>query len=298
MKRHWEYEKMASNDDGWIDLHIHSTASDGTLSPEQILKMARDLNLRAISITDHDTIRGSLEAYHHRKPQDVEFLSGVEISTAFQGNTLHILGYLIDLKDPALSKTLSILQKARKERNPRIIQKLQQLGIALTYEEVEEIADGGEVGRPHIAEVLVRKKAVRSIDEAFQKYLGTNCPAYVDKYRLQPTEAINLITDAGGIPVLAHPFTIKTDSDTELDKIIAELISNGLKGIEVYYSEHTDLQVSLYKRIAQKYNLLMTGGTDFHGTRKAAVHMGVGKGNLRIPYRLVKELKAYKTVHG
>jgi predicted metal-dependent phosphoesterase TrpH len=259
--------------------------------------MARDLNLRAIAITDHDTIKGSIEAHHHRTPQDAELLSGVEISTAFQGNTLHILGYLIDLQDPALSGTLSVLQKARKERNPKIIQKLQQLGIAVTYEEVENIADGGGMGRPHIAEVLVRKKAVRSIDEAFQKYLGANGPAYVDKYRLQPAEAIRLIADAGGIPVLAHPFTIKTGSDKELDKIIVELVSKGLKGIEVYYSEHTALQVSLYKRIAQKYNLLITGGTDFHGARKAAVHMGVGKGNLRIPYRLVKVLKAYKTAH-
>ena len=121
-------KKTCSNNDGWIDLHIHSTASDGTLSPPQILTMARDLNLRTISITDHDTIKGSIEAQHHRTPEDVELLSGVEISSAFQGNTLHILGYLIDLEDPALSRTLSVLQNARKERNPKIIQKLQQSG--------------------------------------------------------------------------------------------------------------------------------------------------------------------------
>jgi predicted metal-dependent phosphoesterase TrpH len=290
-------KKAGSNDDEWVDLHIHSTASDGTLSPEQILKMARDLDLRAISITDHDTINGSIEAHRHLTPQDVELLSGVEISTSLQGNTLHILGYLIDLQDPALSRTLSILQNARKERNPKIIQKLQQLGIELTYEEVAEVAGGGEVGRPHIAEVLLQKKVVGSINEAFQKYLGTNGPAYVDKYRLQPAEAISSIADAGGIPVLAHPFTIKSNSERDLDKIVSELVSNGLKGIEVYYSEHTDIQTVLYERIAQKHSLLITGGTDFHGARKAGVHMGVGKGNLRIPYRLVEALKEYKVAH-
>ncbi len=288
-------KKAGSNDDGWVDLHIHSTASDGTLTPDQILKMARDRNLRAISITDHDTIKGSIEAHRHLTPQDVELLSGVEISTSLQGNTLHILGYLIELQDPSFSRTLSILQQARKERNPKIIQKLQQLGMELTYEEVVKVSGGGEVGRPHIAEVLLRKKVVRSTDEAFRKYLGTNGPAYVDKYRLQPDEAISLIADAGGIPVLAHPFIIKTDSERDLDKIVSELVSKGLKGIEVYYSEHTDIQVALYKRIAQKYNLFVTGGTDFHGARKAGTHMGVGKGNLRIPYRLVEALKEYKS---
>ncbi len=289
-------KQAGSNDAGWVDLHIHSTASDGTLSPEQILKMAQDLNLRAISITDHDTIKGAVEAHRHLTP-DVELLSGIEISTSLQGNTLHILGYLIDLKDPALSRTLSILQNARKERNPKIIQKLQQLGIELTYEEVVKVSGGGEVGRPHIAEVLLQKKVVRSINEAFQKYLGANGPAYVDKYRLQPAEAISLIADAGGVPVLAHPFTIKTDSERDLDKIVSELVSNGLKGIEVHYSEHTDIQTLLYEQIAQKHELLITGGTDFHGARKAGVYLGVGKGNLRIPYRLVEALKEYKQAH-
>lgn len=290
-------KKTRFDGDGWIDMHIHSTASDGTLSPAEILKMARELDLRAISITDHDTIQGSIKAHRHLTSQDVELISGVEISTSLQGNTLHLLGYLIDLEDPALSRTLSILQKAREVRNPQIIQKLQQLGMELSYEEVVRVAEGGEVGRPHIAEVLLRKNIVRSIDEAFQKYLGTNGLAYVNKYRLHPAEAIKLITDAGGIPVLAHPFTIKTGSEIELDRIISELISIGLKGIEIYYSEHTDIQIALYKRIAEKYHLLVTGGTDFHGARKPGVHMGIGKGNLRIPYRLVEKLKEYKLAH-
>jgi hypothetical protein len=280
-------------DDGWVDLHIHSTASDGTLSPKQILKMALDLNLRAISITDHDTIKGTIEARRHLTQKDTELLSGVEISTSLHGDTLHMLGYLIDPEDPALTRALSGLHEARKIRNPKIVEKLQQLGIELTYDEVLAVAEG-EVGRPHIAECLVRKNVVQSPDEAFRKYIGKDRPAYVDKYRLPPAEAAKLISDAGGIPVLAHPFTIGTDSEAEMDKIISELVSKGLKGIEVYYSEHTATQFALYKRMATRHDLLITGGTDFHGARKPQIRMGTGKGNLRIPYALVRKLKEYK----
>nr|HID60197.1 phosphatase [Desulfobacterales bacterium] len=273
-----------------VDLHIHSNASDGTFSPLEILELARNAGLKAISITDHDTIEGSRCACEASFPQ-IEVLSGVEISTSFTPGTLHILGYLISLDHPVLDNTLKVLQNARKDRNPKIIQRLRELGIDITYEEVLRVADGGQVGRPHIAHVLVKKGVVSDINEAFDRYLNTRGPAYVEKFRLSPTKAIQLILEAGGIPVLAHPFTLEIEEEKTLDRVVYDLVQEGLKGIEVYYSDHKSKHTLQYLRLAKRYDLLITGGTDFHGERKPGVRIGVGRGNLNIPYRLVRELK-------
>ena len=270
----------------YVDLHIHSTASDGSLSPLQIIKIAENVGLRAIAITDHDTIEGSLEALRHQHSTDVEILSGIEISAGVDSGTMHILGYLIHLDDVSFRQTLNVVQEARANRNIEIIRRLQDLGVDINFDEVLKVSGGGQIGRPHIAQVLVH-----SIGGAFSKFLRKGRPAYIDRYRLLPDEAIQTILQAGGVPVLAHPFTLDAKTEGELDRLLADLKQAGLKGMEVYYPAHGPELTAQYERLAHSHGLLMTGGTDFHGTVTPGVHIGVGRGDLRVPYRLVEELK-------
>jgi len=278
-----------------IDLHIHSTASDGSLSPLEILNLAKDLNLGAIAITDHDTIDGAKDAISCGIPPSLKFLTGVEISTEpppsfpFSGS-LHILGYAIDLNDTFLSQTLSVLQESRKNRNPRILELLSNLGIELSLDELRNEAGDCQLGRPHIAQLMVAKGFVKSVNEAFKKYLGNDKPAYVDKYRIDCARAIQIITNAGGIPVLAHPYLIPMKNEKMLEALIVTLKEMGLKGIESYYPEHPPDLIARYNEMADRYNLLTTGGTDFHGSIKPEIKMGSGKGDLYIPYQLYKNL--------
>ena len=279
-----------------IDLHIHSTASDGTLSPAEILALAQGLNLEAIAITDHDTIEGSKEAIRNGIPPSVKFITGVEISAApprsFSSSpgSLHILGYGIRLGDPLLNKTLKILQESRRSRNPHIIDRLNSLGFDLSLKEVINDVGEGQIGRPHIAQVMVKKKFVKSIAEAFDKYLAKGKPAYVDKYRIKCAESIAIIRGAGGIPVLAHPILLDYESNEGLENLVKDLTAMGLMGIEVYYSDHTPAHIAYYSELANRFELLMTGGTDFHGSIKPNVKMGSGKGDLFVPYELYETL--------
>jgi predicted metal-dependent phosphoesterase TrpH len=279
----------------YVDLHIHSTASDGSLSPTEIIETAKKLNLRAIAITDHDTIEGSVEALRHQDSSGVEILSGIEISVSFDSGTMHMLGYMMRLDDVALRQTLKVLQEARANRNLEIIKRLQDIGVDISYDEVLKASQGGQIGRPHIAQVLVHNKAVQTIDEAFNRLLGKGRPAYVERYRLLPVEAIQTILGAGGLPVLAHPFTLNAKTEGDLDRLLAELKQAGLKGVEVYYPGHGPELTARYERLAHRHGLLLTGGTDFHGTVNPGVHIGIGRGGLRIPYRLVEELKRSST---
>jgi predicted metal-dependent phosphoesterase TrpH len=278
-----------------IDLHIHSNASDGTFSPEQILDQALASYLAAIAITDHDTISGSKEAIRLGPPPDLKFITGVEISAnppaSFPcSGSFHILGYAIDLNNSALNQMLEELQQARKNRNPRILQTLKELGFPLTLDEVNAEAGDGQLGRPHIAKVMIKKGYVGSINEAFDKYLGKEKPAYVDKYRMECDQAIELIRHAGGIPVLAHPCLVEPTTDLPFESLIKSLRAMGLKGIEVYYPEHTPKSVAEYTAMAKRYGLLMTGGTDFHGALKPDLKMGFGKGDFFVPYELYEKL--------
>ncbi|MBW1643232.1 MAG: PHP domain-containing protein [Deltaproteobacteria bacterium] len=286
---------MDYNTHAGIDLHIHSNASDGTFSPEQILDQALDSNLAAIAITDHDTINGSKEALRIGPPPEVEFLTGVEISAnppvSFPcSGSFHILGYAIDLEHPALNQMLEELQQARKNRNPRILQTLNELGFPMTMDEVESEMGDGQMGRPHIAKVMIKKGYAKSINEVFDKYLGKDKPAYVDKYRMESDQAIELISNAGGIPVLAHPGLIEPTTDLPFENLIKTLTSTGLKGIEVYYPEHSPESVAEYSALADRHGLLMTGGTDFHGALKPDLKMGFGKGDFFVPYELYEKL--------
>lgn len=278
-----------------IDLHIHSTASDGTFSPAEILALAQELKLGAIAITDHDTVNGSKEALGIGIPSSLKFLTGIEISASpppsfSYSASLHILGYSINLDDPPLNKTLAILQEARKNRNPGIVARLNSMGVALSMDELLNEAGGGQLGRPHIAKLMVKKGYVESIKEAFDKYLGKGKPAYLDKYRIDCSKAIEVILGAGGIPVIAHPYLLNPGNVADLEDFIIILKKMGLKGIEVYYPEHSPQIISRFEDMANRHELLMTGGTDFHGSLKPKLKMGSGTGNFFVPYILYERL--------
>jgi predicted metal-dependent phosphoesterase TrpH len=278
-----------------IDLHIHSTASDGTLTPQEILTQAQNLQLGAIAITDHDTLDGSKNALSIGIPPSVKFLTGVEISSEpppsfSSAGSFHMLGYAVDVDHPQLNHTLSMLRDSRKRRNPQILKQLSRFGIEIALDEVLNLAGNCQLGRPHIAQLMVEKGYVPSIDAAFDEYLGNGKPAYVDRFRFECEETIKAILNAGGVPVLAHPLLLGIKEIDIFENLIAVLKEMGLKGIEVYYPEHTKNFIEYYLRIASHYNLLMTGGTDFHGDIKPEIKMGTGKGNFFVPYELYEKL--------
>ncbi len=281
-------------EDGGIDLHIHSTASDGTLSPAGVLARGAALGLRALSITDHDTVDGVVSALESGIPPKLAFVTGVEVSAGIpdsldNGQALHLLGYFIRPSDPGLASELVLLKKARAERNPRIVAKLNALGIPLRMEHVERIADGGQVGRPHMAAALVEMGAVPSQEAAFDRYLAQGRPAYEEKFRLPAPRAIAAIKGAGGLAVMAHPGSLSMD-DRSLERLVAVLSDMGLAGMEAYYPGHTPSMIKKFSRMARRAGLFVTGGTDFHGDNKPSVAMGSGKGDLFVPFSLYEEM--------
>ena len=288
---------MASEQTGGIDLHIHSNASDGTCSPGEIVRMAVDKGLRAIAITDHDTLDGSRSVLAMPLPDHLEFMTGVEISTAapagFQmGGSLHILGYGVDLDNTPLEQTLADLQHARDERIPRIVALLNRAGISITMAEVTALVGDGSAGRPHVARVLIQSGAATDVNDAFDRYLAKGQPAYVEKRRVDCRVAIELILGAGGIPVLAHPYLVPGGRTDALHGLLGPLCDMGLMGIEAYYSRHTPEDVALYLDFARRFDLLVTGGTDFHGDLITDIQMGTGQGDLFVPYALYEVLSS------
>ena len=280
-----------------IDLHTHSTASDGSLSPGDLVVYAKRKGAAAISLTDHDTIEGLGTALAAGEEQGLEVIPGLEISAQYPGGSMHILGYYINPSDPNLNRELIRLQEARRERNPKIIKNLQLLGFPISYDQVQAIAKG-QVGRPHIARVLFQIGAVSSLEEAFQKYLTRGALAYEEKFRFFPQEAIAMIIRAGGIPVLAHPFTLNYTSLRDLKRVVEKLKDDGLRGIEVIYSEHTPDQTRDYFSLVRELDLIFTGGSDFHGDLKKNVDLLIGKGDLKIPYQIVEVMKELKVKDG
>ncbi len=271
-----------------VDLHVHSTASDGSLSPREVVAAAKAGGLRAIALTDHDTIDGLAEALVAGSELGLEVIPGIEISAHHEPGSMHILGYFVDHRSPQLDAQLRVLKKARAERNPQIVAKLQELGIKITLAEVEEVSGGGQVGRPHIAQVLVQKGYVAT----FERLIGNHGPAYVSKFRFPPQEAIAMIRAAGGVAGLAHPFTLEYGSIGHLRQIMVRLAGWGLQALEVSYPEHTPEQRELYRQLAQELDLIMTGGSDFHGDIKPDIQLGwVGAGH-RVGYEVVAQLKA------
>lgn len=279
---------------GYVDLHLHTTASDGVMSPSEIVRYAKAKGLQAIAITDHDTIEGLEEGLLEGEGIDFEVIPGIEISAEHSPGSMHLLGFFLDIHHPLLNERLGYLQKARAERNPKIVERLNRLGIELTYEEVLKASGGGQVGRPHFAQVLLEKNYVRTFQEAFDRFLKKGAPAYVDKFRFTAKEALHFINETKGVAVLAHPNTLNMIGYSELETLILRLIEEGLKGIEVYYPEHSPLEVARYKTLAERYGLLITGGTDYHGIEKNRLDIGVGRGEMKLHYSIVEELKAVR----
>jgi predicted metal-dependent phosphoesterase TrpH len=275
----------------FVDLHLHTSASDGVLSPSRIVRYAKEKGLKAIAITDHDTIDGNAEALNEGAKVDLEVIPGIEISAQFDLGSMHILGFFIDIGNKSMKERLSLLQETRAKRNPKMVEKLRELGVEINHDEVLHASGGGQVGRPHFAQVLLKKGYVHTVQEAFDRYLGKGAPAYVDKFRFAPKEAMELIREARGIPVLAHPFTLHIPSQRQLNVLLAELVQWGLMGIEVYYPEHTEDQISLYKDLAEKHGLLVTGGSDYHGIEADKAEIGLGLGDMRLSYSLVEAMK-------
>lgn len=277
---------------GYVDLHLHTTASDGAMSPSEIVKYAQAKGLQAISITDHDTIEGLEEGLSEGERINFEVIPGIEISAEHPPGSMHLLGYLFDTHHPLLNERLAHLQQARAERNPKIAEKLKKLGLQVSLEEVVKVSGGGQVGRPHFAQVLLDKGYVRSFQEAFERYLKKGAPAYVEKFRYSAGEALHFIREAGGVGVLAHPKTLGLSGYAELERVLFQLAREGLRGLEVYYPEHSALEVAQYKTLAERCGLVITGGTDYHGLEGNGLDIGVGRGEMRLPYSIVVELKA------
>ena len=288
---------MGCNAPQGIDLHIHSTASDGTLSAGEILSLACKLCLGAISITDHDTTAGAREALAAGIPASLEFLTGIEISAGPPGSvsvdgSLHILGYGLQIDHPQLCRELSRLQQARRQRLPQMLERLRRLGFDLTWEEVRREVGRGQPGRPHLARGLLKKGIVSSVDEAFERFLASGRPAYVEKYRLPADQAIALIRQAGGIAVLAHPYLLRIRDRQRFETLVADLKDAGLEGIEVFYPEHPPAETSYYSRLAERLGLVQTGGTDFHGSLKPKLQMGSADGGFFVPCSIYDELSS------
>jgi len=278
-----------------IDLHVHSTASDGTFTPGEIIRLAQVLALGAIAISDHDTVDGVREALTRGIPPTLGFITGVEISTAAPpeipvDGSLHILGYGFDVDDPALGEALGRLQEARKRRTPRIIERLRALGFDLTVDRMAAEFGNGPLGRPHVARLMIDQGIVGSVDEAFNQYLGRSGPAYVEKYRIPAADAIRIIRGAGGIAVLAHPGVVNLPPDRSAADLVARLVEMGLGGIEAHYPAHRPDQIEAYTALADQYGLRITGGTDFHGTVTPDIMMGCGRGDFHVPYQLYENL--------
>jgi len=276
----------------FVDLHTHSTASDGSLPPREVVRLARERGLAAVALTDHDTIDGLEEAVAAGAELGVEVIPGVEISAKHPGGSMHILGYFLDWQSRTLAARLAVLQQARAERNPRIIAKLNALGIPLTLAQVEAVSGGGQIGRPHIARALWEAGFVGSIQEAFDLYLSNQGRAYVEKFRFPPEEAIAMIREAGGVAVLAHPFTLNPPDPGELRRLLRDLAALGLAGVECYYPEHTPEQEALYLELARELKLAVTGGSDFHGDNKPEVELGRVGIQGKLTYELVAALRA------
>lgn len=274
-----------------IDLHVHTTASDGTMSPTEVVRYAKNKGLRTIAITDHDTIEGIAEGLQAGSDVGLEVIPGVELSVDFAKGTMHVLGYYIDHTNAELQDKLTVVQQARAERNLIMVEKLRGLGIAIDLSEVKEAPEHGQIGRPHFAYTMVKKGYVQNIQDAFNRYLGKGGPAYVEKFKFPPEEAMHFIIKAGGVTVLAHPFTLNLPQQKDLEDVIVKLKAQGLDGIEAYYPEHSEGQTKVYRTLAKKHGLLLTGGSDFHGFNRDAVDIGEGYGYTALLHNLLDELQ-------
>ncbi len=271
----------------YVDLHIHTMFSDGIRTVREVLEEASMKRLSAISITDHDCTDAYPDVIELGSKLGIEVIPGVELSSEIEGKDIHILGYYIDPNNPLLIKTLKQMKEARYVRAEKIVKNLNKQGIDLRFETVLSIAGNAAIGRPHIAAAMLKEELVYSFREAFDKYIGYGLPAYVEKLRILPREIFDLIRNAGGIPVLAHPGV------TNVDERIPEFVRDGLQGIEVYHTEHTGGMEHYYLQIKKKNRLAFVGGSDFHNHNHNRAEIGVPS----VPYSTVVSLKEVLNGH-
>ena len=263
-----------------IDLHMHSTASDGSFTPDEVARMAAGNGVDVFALTDHDTLEGLPDAAACANQAGIRLITGVELSVSEEGMDVHLLAYGFDAADATLKAAVLRYREGRRERARKILLRLKGLGIRISLEEVEGIARGGALGRPHVAEALLRAGHVENFNEAFQRYLGHHAPAYVPKPRVTLEEASSIVRDAGGVTILAHPGTLNRDH------LIPAWARRGLDGIEVWHSKHDLAAVERYRGFAQLHGLLMTGGSDYHGERTP----GIVIGSVAVPDEILEPL--------
>jgi len=275
----------------YCDLHTHTTASDGSLTPLQLIDLAMSHGLAALGITDHDTVAGLPIAVQAAKRCGLPLAWGIELSVEFTPGTLHMLGYFIDIANEDLRDACTRMQRSREGRNAAMLDKLREMGMPVAYEELSGIADFEDtIGRPHIADAMVARGYVKNREEAFVCYLGKQKPAYVERTRLPLQEAIDLITNARGVAVLAHPFSTGYSGD-ELKSFLTTLKDMGMAGVETHYFDHSHEQQQWLSDTAAELGLVQSGGSDYHGPNRPETNLAVGAGDLRVPFDFYDDLR-------
>lgn len=277
-----------------IDLHVHSTASDGTLSPSALLMEAKKAGLSAVALTDHDTMDGIAEAEAAAKTLGIELVPGVEFSTDYKGCEVHVLGFYLSADYAPLQKKLAEFRDFRVTRNERMAERLREEGFSITMEQLKARFPDSVLTRAHIANFLLETGQIPDKKTAFSEYIGDNCRCYVKRPKISPLEASALIQDAGGLAVLAHPVLYDSLSEEDLTQMIRELKDADMCGLESLYSENTADDEARMRQLADSFGLLISGGSDFHGANKPEIRLGIGKGNLRIPYSILQAFKDKK----
>jgi len=273
-----------------IDLHCHSTFSDGTNTPEELVALAEAAGLTALALTDHDTTDGLERFINAGKNSSVETLRGIELSAEYGETPLHILGYGFDPSNATLQEALEWVREGRAARNFQIVEKLNTLGYDLTFEDVRRHSADDLVGRPHFAAALIEKGHFKHKNKVFRQLLGKNCAAYVDRRRLKPAECLDVIRAAGGVSVVARPGQMRLTRN-KLRRLIKKLKEQGLDGLEVWHSSHPPHQVKAFGQICKEFDLVATGGTDFHGALTPDLSLGTGFGNLSVPDEVLEKLR-------
>lgn len=272
-----------------VDLHTHTTASDGTYTPTELVDYAIEKGLTAIAITDHDTVSGLEEAMDYAKDKTIQVIPGIEFSTEYNGKDVHIVGLNIDYKNPFFLEKLERFIDSRDTRNEKMCKLLTEAGFPMTLKDLEEAYPDSVITRAHMARFMYEKGYISNREKAFEKYIGDHCPCYVPREKVNPTQAIRLIREAGGVPVLAHPILYKLPVP-KLEELIEDLSSHGLVGIEAIYSTYNRADEALIRKLAKQYGLKLSGGSDFHGKNKPYIDLGVGRGNLNVPDEIWKNL--------
>lgn len=278
---------------GYIDLHVHSDKSDGTMTPSQVAAYAAQKGLTAFALTDHDTVSGVAEAASAAVDLGIRLVPGIECSTDYMGKDIHIVGLFIDPGDKALLQRLEMLAEVRLKRNHEMLKKLNEKGISITLEQVAERFQKSILTRAHFARYLAEEGYTSSMADAFDRYLGDHACCFVKKAQQPPRAAIEMLHQAGGVAVLAHPMLYRF-SDQNLDLLVRHLKAHGLDAIEAIYSTHSLAEERKVRALAKRYHLALSGGSDFHGANKKGIDLGCGKGHLRVPEELLTKLEKLK----